>query len=222
MATFRTLAIALLGAAALALSGCSGGTTPADTGPTDTAPAEAPPDTGPVGTGPSDIGAPDASTPGDTSGDSSSNGDTDGQPPASNGELPAGYEDAVILAVNDLTITCEDWCVSPEQDQFAKADWSAVSEGESVYRFTVLEGETLDLTVITEDSEQWPAWSDVVSQNPAGQYVEVMPLNMDADHATCSGGTCEPAGERYTAEGVRLLYEVSSGEAVYAGITGTA
>lgn len=204
MSKIRFLTVALIGTAALVLSGCAGDSSPTDTGPatpTDSAPVDT---SAPVATG--------EPAPNETGGNA--------QPPASDGQLPDGWEDLVILAVNDLTIECEDWCVSPEQDQFAAADWDAVTDGETVYKFRVYEGEGLELNVITEDHEHWPAWSDIISEQPDGQFVEVMPIVMDVDRANCSGD-CAPAGEVNTTEGVRLLYEVSTGEAVYVGISGT-
>lgn len=206
MSKIRLLTVALIGTAALLLSGCAGGSSPTGTEPADTEPANsAPVDTSePVETGDP---APEA-----TGGDA--------QPPASDTALPDGWEDLVILAVNDLTIECEDWCVSPEQDQFAAADWDAVTDGETVYKFRVYEGEGLELNVITEGHEHWAAWSHLISGLPDGQFIEVMPIVMDVDRANCSGD-CVPVGEVHTTEGVRLLYEVSTGEAVYVGISGT-
>lgn len=215
MNTIRTrlLPLSLLAAASLALAGCAGDAEPVESAPltsdsdaaADTAPTQETADTG-------DTAAEDAAA--DASEEPS------GEPAP--GDLPDDSEDLVTLAVNDLTIECENWCISPEQDQFEAADWDAVADGEAVYQFTVLEGQVLEFEHITPDSQSWPAWQDVIAGQPDGQFVEVQPIVMDASKAECGDAGCEASEEeQFRVEGVRLLYEVSTGEAVYAGITGT-
>ncbi|MGO1543352.1 MAG: hypothetical protein ACTHXA_03330 [Gulosibacter sp.] len=213
MNKIRTLSLALLGTAALVLTGCASDTEPAttdetepDTAITDAATVETT-ESAPDGAAPSeDAEEPEYGSPG--------GGEAEG-------ELPDDWEDLVILEVNDLTIMCEDWCISPEQDQFAAADWDAMTDGESLYQFRVYEGEALDLEHVTPESDSWLAWEDVISELGDGQYIEVQPIVMDVDSAVCSGSECEAAGETNTTEGIRLLYDVTGGEAVYVGITGT-